>query len=262
MKVRFATPALPCFPLLQLGSHSGARSGLTAHRQQELKVAHRGQQDWFHEGVAFKGQDRGDEEHNSTSLQMVATLSGWWLNKFNDNDGHTLVTHENTESRNEEVHFILKRGLMGKSKKVLWLNSVSYSIGMLELDQKVAIIVWTVHEAHPLGTLAWIGTITFTAHFCSLEGMFRATYRDGVTISRPHQVEKEVQQSYPPRQPDNKSRLPLMASREQGSMEEHTFMMPDFVILGANTNAILMPPPDLAIVVGIDGLWGAHKWTI
>jgi hypothetical protein len=37
---------------------------------------------------------------------------------------------------------------------------------------------------------------------------------------------------------------------------------PDFVILGANTDAILMPPPDSAVIISTDGLWGAHKWTI
>ncbi|KAN0127817.1 hypothetical protein V8E53_014373 [Lactarius tabidus] len=37
---------------------------------------------------------------------------------------------------------------------------------------------------------------------------------------------------------------------------------PDFVILGANADAIPTPPPDSAIVIGIDGLWGAHEWTI
>ncbi|KAH8980016.1 hypothetical protein EDB92DRAFT_1976433 [Lactarius akahatsu] len=35
-----------------------------------------------------------------------------------------------------------------------------------------------------------------------------------------------------------------------------------FVILAANVNAIPTPPPPPGVVIGIDGLWGAHEWTI
>ena len=37
---------------------------------------------------------------------------------------------------------------------------------------------------------------------------------------------------------------------------------PDFVILGANAAAIPSPPPNSAVIIGTDGLWGAHEWTI
>lgn len=36
----------------------------------------------------------------------------------------------------------------------------------------------------------------------------------------------------------------------------------NFVILGANTDTIPTPPPNSPIIIGTDGLWGAHKWTI
>ncbi|KAI9460483.1 hypothetical protein BJY52DRAFT_1261983 [Lactarius psammicola] len=35
-----------------------------------------------------------------------------------------------------------------------------------------------------------------------------------------------------------------------------------FVILGANVNAILTPPPQSTVIIGVDGLWGAHEWTV
>ncbi|KAH9024436.1 hypothetical protein EDB83DRAFT_2527143 [Lactarius deliciosus] len=35
-----------------------------------------------------------------------------------------------------------------------------------------------------------------------------------------------------------------------------------FVILAANVDAILTPPPQSGVVIGVDGLWGAHEWTI
>ncbi|KAH9176165.1 hypothetical protein EDB89DRAFT_2129346 [Lactarius sanguifluus] len=35
-----------------------------------------------------------------------------------------------------------------------------------------------------------------------------------------------------------------------------------FVILAANIDAILTPPPWSGVVIGVDGLWGAHEWTI
>lgn len=37
---------------------------------------------------------------------------------------------------------------------------------------------------------------------------------------------------------------------------------PDFVMLGANVGAILVPPPRSEVLIGVDGLWGAHEWTI
>ncbi|KAI9448883.1 hypothetical protein BJY52DRAFT_1228086 [Lactarius psammicola] len=33
-------------------------------------------------------------------------------------------------------------------------------------------------------------------------------------------------------------------------------------MLGANVNAIPAPPPQSAIIIGTDSLWGAHEWTI
>ncbi|KAF8261407.1 hypothetical protein EI94DRAFT_1810323 [Lactarius quietus] len=36
----------------------------------------------------------------------------------------------------------------------------------------------------------------------------------------------------------------------------------DFVHLGTNVDAILTPPPRTAVIIGADGLWGAHEWTI
>ncbi|KAH9007299.1 hypothetical protein EDB86DRAFT_2824350 [Lactarius hatsudake] len=38
--------------------------------------------------------------------------------------------------------------------------------------------------------------------------------------------------------------------------------MAGFVILAANVDAIPTPPPQSRVVIGVDGLWGAHKWTI
>ncbi|KAH9031989.1 hypothetical protein EDB84DRAFT_1562111 [Lactarius hengduanensis] len=35
-----------------------------------------------------------------------------------------------------------------------------------------------------------------------------------------------------------------------------------FVILGANTNAIPTPPPQSQVIIGTDGFWGAHEWTV
>ncbi|KAH8994630.1 hypothetical protein EDB83DRAFT_2534609 [Lactarius deliciosus] len=35
-----------------------------------------------------------------------------------------------------------------------------------------------------------------------------------------------------------------------------------FVILAANVDAIPTPPPRSGVVIGVDGLWGAHEWTI
>ncbi|KAH8976361.1 hypothetical protein EDB86DRAFT_3097181 [Lactarius hatsudake] len=35
-----------------------------------------------------------------------------------------------------------------------------------------------------------------------------------------------------------------------------------FVILAANVDAIPTPPPPPGVVIGVDGLWGAHEWTI
>jgi len=35
-----------------------------------------------------------------------------------------------------------------------------------------------------------------------------------------------------------------------------------FIILGANIDFILSPPPWSAVVIGADGLWGAHEWTV
>ncbi|KAH8993551.1 hypothetical protein EDB86DRAFT_3078591 [Lactarius hatsudake] len=37
---------------------------------------------------------------------------------------------------------------------------------------------------------------------------------------------------------------------------------PEFIILGANVNAIPTPPPQTAVVIGTDGFWGAHEWTV
>ena len=37
---------------------------------------------------------------------------------------------------------------------------------------------------------------------------------------------------------------------------------PGFVILGANVNAIPTPPPQSPVIIGADGLWGAHEWTV
>jgi hypothetical protein len=35
-----------------------------------------------------------------------------------------------------------------------------------------------------------------------------------------------------------------------------------FVMLGANVYSIPTPPPPVGPIVGIDGLWGAHKWMV
>ncbi|KAI9437865.1 hypothetical protein BJY52DRAFT_1196234 [Lactarius psammicola] len=35
-----------------------------------------------------------------------------------------------------------------------------------------------------------------------------------------------------------------------------------FVILGANVDSILAPPPRSAVIIGADGFWGAHEWTV
>ena len=37
---------------------------------------------------------------------------------------------------------------------------------------------------------------------------------------------------------------------------------PDFIMLGANVGAIPVPPPRSGVLIGVDDLWGAHKWTI
>ena len=37
---------------------------------------------------------------------------------------------------------------------------------------------------------------------------------------------------------------------------------PGFVMLGANVRSIPVPPPLSEPVVGVDGFWGAHEWTI
>ena len=37
---------------------------------------------------------------------------------------------------------------------------------------------------------------------------------------------------------------------------------PGFVILGANVDIILTSPPPSPVVISVDGLWGAHKWTV
>jgi hypothetical protein len=37
---------------------------------------------------------------------------------------------------------------------------------------------------------------------------------------------------------------------------------PEFVILGANVEAIPPPPPPPPVIVSVDGLWGAHEWTV
>ncbi|KAN0128831.1 hypothetical protein V8E53_013329 [Lactarius tabidus] len=37
---------------------------------------------------------------------------------------------------------------------------------------------------------------------------------------------------------------------------------PGFVILGANIKAIPTPPPQSPVIVGADGSWGAHEWTV
>ena len=37
---------------------------------------------------------------------------------------------------------------------------------------------------------------------------------------------------------------------------------PGFVILGTNVNAIPTPPPQSPVIVGVDGSWGAHEWTV
>ncbi|KAN0141541.1 hypothetical protein V8E53_000003 [Lactarius tabidus] len=37
---------------------------------------------------------------------------------------------------------------------------------------------------------------------------------------------------------------------------------PGFVILGANVKAIPTPPPQSPVIIGADGSWGAHKWTV
>src|SRR6266702_186702 len=36
----------------------------------------------------------------------------------------------------------------------------------------------------------------------------------------------------------------------------------EYVILGANVNAIPTPPPRSAVIIGVNGLWGAHEWTV
>ncbi|KAH8992144.1 hypothetical protein EDB86DRAFT_2830574 [Lactarius hatsudake] len=35
-----------------------------------------------------------------------------------------------------------------------------------------------------------------------------------------------------------------------------------FVILGANTDAVPTPPPQSQVIIGTDGFWGAHEWTV
>jgi len=37
---------------------------------------------------------------------------------------------------------------------------------------------------------------------------------------------------------------------------------PGFVMLGANVDGIPTPPPRSAVLVGVDGLWGPHEWTV
>jgi hypothetical protein len=37
---------------------------------------------------------------------------------------------------------------------------------------------------------------------------------------------------------------------------------PGFVILGANVNSIPTPPPQSPVIIGADGFWGAHEWTV
>jgi hypothetical protein len=37
---------------------------------------------------------------------------------------------------------------------------------------------------------------------------------------------------------------------------------PGFVILGANVKAIPTPPPQSPVIIGADGFWGAHEWTV
>ncbi|KAF8271548.1 hypothetical protein EI94DRAFT_1698093 [Lactarius quietus] len=37
---------------------------------------------------------------------------------------------------------------------------------------------------------------------------------------------------------------------------------PGFVMLGANVCSIPVPPPFSEPVIGVDGFWGAHKWTV
>lgn len=36
----------------------------------------------------------------------------------------------------------------------------------------------------------------------------------------------------------------------------------EFVILGANVHAIPTCPPPSPVIIGVDGLWGAHEWTV
>jgi hypothetical protein len=35
-----------------------------------------------------------------------------------------------------------------------------------------------------------------------------------------------------------------------------------FVMLGANVDTIPTPPPQSMVIIGVDGLWGAHEWTV
>jgi hypothetical protein len=37
---------------------------------------------------------------------------------------------------------------------------------------------------------------------------------------------------------------------------------PEFVILGANVEAIPTAPPLPPVIIGVDGFWGAHEWTV
>ena len=37
---------------------------------------------------------------------------------------------------------------------------------------------------------------------------------------------------------------------------------PEFVILGANVETIPTFPPPTPVIIGVDGLWGAHEWTV
>jgi hypothetical protein len=37
---------------------------------------------------------------------------------------------------------------------------------------------------------------------------------------------------------------------------------PGFVILAANVNSIPTSPPAFPVIVGVDGLWGGHEWTV
>jgi hypothetical protein len=37
---------------------------------------------------------------------------------------------------------------------------------------------------------------------------------------------------------------------------------PGFIILGANVKAIPTPPPQSPVIIGADGSWGAHEWTV